>query len=400
MKSRMVGAQIWRVRGEECDDTRLLRTALRRVARRLSFWRALRWTLSAGAALLAALAFVLLAHQFGIAGDPRRPALIGVLALAFALATLPAFRSVSLREAARAADAACELGERLATAIEVTAQPASMARLVVRDAARRARDLDIERIPRARLGRAGWLLGTAIAVVAALWVHESLPGPPRSGDPVPLLPAVPRPSDTKTSESRLPSAGAEAAGQTLRDALRGDQGRSALADAVASPNPADSPQASATTHSPAATEATTTTPDQGGAARGPEAKAGWRPSPSTDSGSSHATLANLGVEPGRGTGPGGGDAARGPGSGARSMASATSGTDGPPHVADPAARHDGHAGSSASESEALSAAREGLARIPVTPALRQYVQHYFEELRRTARRGASVAPGLSSQEAR
>jgi len=133
--------------------------------------------LGALAAGLATVALLSVAARWApVAGEPGQKLQFGLAVTALVLLAgvvrtlrgLPSQADLAIR-----ADRAFSAEERLSTAIEVAARPATghtaLSRALIGDAAARASDIDAARLVPARLSRAGWT-AAAVAVVAGAWL--------------------------------------------------------------------------------------------------------------------------------------------------------------------------------------------------------------------------------------
>jgi hypothetical protein len=154
------------------DDDHILKSLLVSVARRLWWRRLVRRLLAVTAGASAAASVGLILARFGVRHEPIERVVI-VVTVGMALALLPVVRRVTALDAARVADGAWGLQERLTTAVACVGQPGAMSRLVVRDAARAALNLASVPLTGPRIGREAWLAGLGLAVVGLLWCSDS-----------------------------------------------------------------------------------------------------------------------------------------------------------------------------------------------------------------------------------
>ncbi len=366
----------------ENSDARTLLRTLRRIAWRLLARRAMRQLVRSAIVALALASVVLLAHEVGLVSDPRQSRWLAILALGVAVSVVPALRPIGPRQAASSADAACGLGERLTTAVDVVTKHEPMMRLVVRDAARAATAIDVQRVARVTPGREIWLMAGGTIVTVALWLHRgSSEGPlHRSAEqrpPVASDPAHPE----RVRPVRAQPGDAARRDATLREILRtdGDVAPSSDIGATSAMNtssrPADATgERSGAVRAPGSsrpdTVAGNATADTAASASDPssatsgssvpgERSTATAPAAADARGVRGQTISRSDAE--RATAPGGGTAA--------SRAGGDPNETGRHRPADA-----GHV---------VAAGPAGMARTPMLPALRRYVERYFDELTST-----------------
>jgi hypothetical protein len=145
---------------------------LRRVAWRLSLWRAVRRLLRVTIVLLAAVSGALVASHFALGREGSGLVVIGIVGGGFFFA-VRGFRRVSKLEAARIVDSTFGLGERLVTAAGCVDEPAgAMSGLLLQDAARWCARVDVRRVPRESIGREALAVVLGIATAGAVWSFQ------------------------------------------------------------------------------------------------------------------------------------------------------------------------------------------------------------------------------------
>ncbi|HTX55097.1 MAG TPA: hypothetical protein VMD08_16955, partial [Candidatus Baltobacteraceae bacterium] len=204
--------------------------------------RAMRQALR-GAATASGLACVgLFVSRIGLETGPMA-LWVCLVAAGYVLAFLGGFHRVPVLHAARLLDAHFGLGERLVTAAESFGQPGLMPQLMLRDAARRAAQVDVRRLPADPLGRETLLLILALIAGAVLWSLQ--PDSPaasarvtqQAGSPDAVAGETPAASASATPPRSRPGLEQQRSSGALRRALGGDAARVAFDQALPAPDP-------------------------------------------------------------------------------------------------------------------------------------------------------------------
>ena len=393
------------------SEVLVVQAMLRRVARRLSAWRALQRLLQVTAGVSAVSYVVLMVSRFALGHDVRGLGFLCVAVLGVGIATLPGLRRVTVAHAARVVDATFGLGERFVTAVECLGRPDGMSALVVRDAARWSFRVDVRRVPRPPVSLAAGAAAIGVATVCLMWPlagPEPLSAAPtlraegQAGAPIIAAEAGPR-GTARPARPALAGVRPEAGGG-LRRVLGLDAGVAATAsDRVASGVPVDPFRAAGYSGSrgpgTGAGQGTASLQGRqeseagsgGPLVRNPQDAAhiadplhGSGAPLATPTGSAAVTASGLPVRSGAAIGPAGGAAA--PATDAPGLTAGTGSDPGGGGATSVAAARGSRESSDGSAGRRGVSLRGGIAadavftRAPVPPALRQYILRYFERL--------------------